>query len=663
MTNFAQFHFAAPVWLGLGLLALGLLVWLHRHAAAARRRQLAQIVAPHAIAELTRSHSPARRSLKEFLLLAAVGLMALALARPQWGEPDVRGQPFVEDVVFVLDCSRSMLATDVPPDRLARSKNSIMNFVRHQGRGRVGLVAFAGGTFLQCPLTFDYAAFEESLMSLDTRAIPVGGTDIGLALQEAARALDKKSKHKLIVLLTDGEDLEKRGVKEAAALAREGVTIFAIGVGTPAGTELRAAGPNGKMDFVRDEKGMVVRSRLDESTLQAIAKATGGAYYPLGRLGEGLAKMRQHLETTGGGVARTQGRGVDRYYVPLALALLLLVVESLIGTRRRNASENSPQHPKAGAVAATLLALGMVFSANAAATNETMDAVSTSPPAPTPVTARDCYNAGTKKFAAGKLDEAEALLQNALDRQDEALQPVTLYNVGHVRFAQGVAELKKAPAQKSVQPRCDQAVNTGADAIDSIVAALASDNMQTLVAAYQRGRGAKRNLNDAFAAIRLALEAHGRTLEKWRRALQDFRGSAELGLPGTNATHNAEVVEQAIAKLVDADRKNQMCAMNVGNTAAKLDALMKQLKGKIPKGQLGSAPGDEEDGDEPNFITVEQSRGLREAGAIEGKEKEFSLSPEEVGRLLNDFMPPNRRLSMSQQESKTKPKDSKRSDW
>src|SRR5208283_1974393 len=192
-----------------------------------------------------------------------------------------------EDVVFVLDCSRSMLATDVMPSRLQRAKFSILEFVRRQSHGRVGLVAFAGSAFIQCPLTFDYDAFEETLLSVDDNTIPIPGTDIGRALNEAYRAMDQASRRKMIVLVTDGEDLEKSGVAAAKNLAANGVVVFTIGVGTSAGKEIQFANAAGQMQLVRDAGGQIVRSRLDETTLREIAEATGGSYYPLGVLGDG----------------------------------------------------------------------------------------------------------------------------------------------------------------------------------------------------------------------------------------------------------------------------------------------------------------------------------------------------------------------------------------
>ena len=336
MMDFSHPHFETPAWLWLAVAAPVLLAWLQRRAAVKRRQQLAQIASPRFVEELTASHSPARRRFKNFLLLLAFVGAGLALARPQWGELKSTGQFLGEDVVFVLDGSYSMLSTDVRPSRLQRAKLAIADFVRAHGRGRVGLVVFAGSAFLQCPLTLDYDAFEDALTAVDEKTIPIHGTDIGRALQEANHAMEKASRRKLVVLLTDGEDLEQGGVATAKNLGTNGVVVFAVGVGSPAGSEIQMLNPAGQLELVRDAKGKPVRSRLDEKTLTAIAAATGGSYYPLGPLGEGLAKVRAAVETLdrAAELKHSQSRGIDRYYWPLAAALALLVGESLIGTRR-----------------------------------------------------------------------------------------------------------------------------------------------------------------------------------------------------------------------------------------------------------------------------------------------------------------------------------------
>jgi Ca-activated chloride channel family protein len=330
-------HFAEPGWLWLAVLAPWGLVLLQRYAAWARQRQLGLFAAPELLPELLRSHSPGRRILKQVLLVLAVAGMGIALARPQWGETTEVSTTLGEDILFMVDCSRSMLATDVAPNRLTRAKYAILDFVQKHGRGRIGLIAFSGQAFLQCPLTFDYDAFREALLSLDDKTIPVPGTDIGRALDEGFRAMEKNERRKIMILVTDGEDLEKSGVTTAKALAEKGVVVYTIGVGTAAGSQIQIVNEQGKQDLLRDREGNVVQSHLDDATLTAIAEATHGTYQPLGALGEGFNRVRQLVETSTNAADYSKARklGVDRYYFPVAAVIILIVAESLIGTRRK----------------------------------------------------------------------------------------------------------------------------------------------------------------------------------------------------------------------------------------------------------------------------------------------------------------------------------------
>lgn len=336
--NPADFHFVEPRWLWLAAVAPVLLALLHRHAAKARSEQLARMASQQFINELTASHSPAQRRFKNGLLLLTIALAGLALARPQWGSVETSQAWLGEDVVFALDCSLSMTATDVLPSRLQRARFAILDFVQRESHGRVGLVAFAGSAFIQCPLTFDTDAFEESLLATDAKTMPIPGTDIGRALNEAYRAMDKGNRRKLIVLVTDGEDLEKTGIAAAKRLATNGVVVFTIGVGTPAGREIQTVNAAGQRELLRDAKGGIVRSRLDEPTLREIAQSTGGSFFPLGPAGEGLLKVRpaMHALEIAGAARKPAQNGVDRFYFPLAAMVALLVIEPLIGTRRRH---------------------------------------------------------------------------------------------------------------------------------------------------------------------------------------------------------------------------------------------------------------------------------------------------------------------------------------
>ena len=263
-----------------------------------------------------------------------------------------------------------------------------------------------------------------------------------------------------------------------------------------------------------------------------------------------------------------------------------------------------------------------------------------------PVTSRDFFNSGTRKLLEGKLRDAEASLQTALARQDEGIQPPTLYNLGHVRFAQGVEELKKSLAAGPTASRARAANQRGDQAIHLAADALAGKDVQKMVAAYLNGRGARRELRAANEAVRKALEIHGAALRKWQRSLGDFQSAAELKPGDTNAQHNAEIVERAIAKLIDSIREMQQAAMGMGERSQELGEQLKQLKGQIPAPLMppGAAGEDEEEG-----RPWQPKEGEQEGPSKDGEE--ISLSPEEAGWLLEGFrLDGERRLPMGQGE-------------
>jgi len=263
-----------------------------------------------------------------------------------------------------------------------------------------------------------------------------------------------------------------------------------------------------------------------------------------------------------------------------------------------------------------------------------------------PVTSRDFFNAGTRRLHEGKLRDAEASLQAALAKQDERVQPASLYNLGHVRFAQGVEELKKSLAAGPTASRARTANQRGDRAIQQAGDALAGGDVQKMVAAYLNGRGARRELRAANDAVRKALELHGAALRRWQRALGDFQSAAELKPADTNAQHNAEIVERAIAKLIDSIREMQQAAMGMGERSQELGEQLQQLKGQIPAPLMppGAAGEDEEEG-----RPWQPKEGDQEGPSKDGEE--VSLSPEEAGWLLEGFrLDGERRLPMGQGE-------------
>jgi Ca-activated chloride channel family protein len=328
--------FAEPFWLWITTCALLLFAGLLWFSAHQRQKQLAAFADPGLLQRLTASHSPTLRIVKNSLLAAAILAAGIALARPQWGVVEEELKRQGEDVVFVLDISKSMLARDEKPSRLERAKLAILDFVHRQKGGRVGFVVFAGAAFPRVPLTLDYDAFEENLREVSPEDIYVPGSDIARALLAGKNAFDKTEKRRVIILLSDGEDLEQNGVKMAEELGKDGVVIFTVGVGSAAGAGIIAPDLTGQVREIRDDAGNVVVTKLDEKTLRAIAESTSGKYLRLETIGGAMGEIYRFLHTDAakGGIGASRRRGVDRYEWPLAICILLLVVESVLATRR-----------------------------------------------------------------------------------------------------------------------------------------------------------------------------------------------------------------------------------------------------------------------------------------------------------------------------------------
>ncbi len=282
-------------------------------------------------------------------------------------------------------------------------------------------------------------------------------------------------------------------------------------------------------------------------------------------------------------------------------------------------------------------------------------------PAPaTPRTPREFFNAGTRQLEDGKLKQAEALLEAALAAQRESVQPPALYNLGHVRFAQGAEELQKGPAAKPAAGRA----RAGAQAADAVIqsadAALASREVRQLVASYLQGRGARRELRAAAKIVRQALETHRAALQRWQRASGDFKSSLELR-SSEDARQNAEIVDRNIARLVDSIRELQAAASALAEKEQELGEKMKEMRGNIPDQDMPPGAAGEEDEEEQ-----EQPNGP-EPGMEEGRRRsegeEMTLSPEEAGWLLESYkLDSDRRLPMGEPEA-GKPRSPDRPTW
>lgn len=218
-----------------------------------------------------------RHQTKSVFIFIAVIFLFLALTQPRWGYHWEDLHQKGVDVIVALDVSDSMLAEDIKPNRLERAKRKISDLLDRMEGDRIGLVAFAGTSFVQCPLTLDYSAARIFLSAIDTQLIPVQGTAIGNAITTSTKAFrtqDKKSK--ALILITDGEDQTGQALSAAKAAKKQGVKIYTIGIGGEIGAPLPNPSANG--GFRKNQQGEVILSKLDETTLQKIALETGGSY-------------------------------------------------------------------------------------------------------------------------------------------------------------------------------------------------------------------------------------------------------------------------------------------------------------------------------------------------------------------------------------------------
>ena len=429
-----RFSFAQPLWLWL-LVLLPFLAVLFLSSERKRAQALGRLIAARLQARLAGSVSVAKRRVAFALLLLGLSLCVVALARPRWGFSFEQVMGRGRDIIIAVDTSRSMLAQDLEPSRLARAKFAAQDLLSNLDGDRVGLIAFAGSAFLQAPLTPDYDAVRDSLEELDAEIIPQGGTNLSAAIAAADEAFGKgESTHRALILFTDGEDLQEDAI-EAAKKHKDTFRIFTIGLGTPGGAPLIVPSRRGN-EMVRDEQGNVVTSRLDEKRLREVAEAGGGFYI---HLQNGPAEMRQLFRdglsnmTEKDTDQRMNKIAIERYQWPLSLGLACIAASVLLGERRRALVR---------AAAAVMIAiLPAAARAEGDAELQKLEAERNNRPG---VSQLD-YNVGCAAFKSGDYDKAAASFSNALGTGDAALKSKAAYNLANTLARRGAAEKEKEP--------------------------------------------------------------------------------------------------------------------------------------------------------------------------------------------------------------------------
>jgi Ca-activated chloride channel family protein len=435
--KFARVELLLLIWI-IPLLVLAYLYgWRKRRKilnAFARKRTLVNII-PTAMAS--------RRKISAVLVLSAAVFAVIALSGPQYGFQWQEIERQGIDIIIALDCSRSMLATDIAPTRLDRAKREIYDLLTMLRGDRVGLVAFSGTAFLQCPLTIDYPAFYLFLEVLTPDYLPVGGSDMAAALQNAQQAFDPQSSaDKAVILITDGEHTGEGDPMEAAQGAQKaGIKLFTIGVGSGDGVPV----PANKGGFKKDAAGQIILSRLDESLLTRMALSTGGSYVRsvAGDMDLEAIYLKQ-IRSGMDAVTVESGRKqiwADRYQWPLALAVVLLLLAQWIPPVKRP-------------LVLLLLTAGLLATHSAAeagalqkgydayqqeaydkALKQFIDGQLQDPDNPSVL-----YNIGNAYYKTGKFDAAKEHYLQALPKAPPELKHSLLYNLGNTAFRQGALE-------------------------------------------------------------------------------------------------------------------------------------------------------------------------------------------------------------------------------
>jgi len=334
--HLADSQFLHLLWV-LPLLA-GFYVWSFRQ----RRKALLRFADASLVAQLIQGVGRGKQKLKVVVFLLFLLFAVLAVARPQWGTKLETVRRAGVDIMVVLDTSLSMETQDVVPGRLEKAKHVIRTLIDALEGDRVGLVVFAGTSLVNCPLTIDQNAVKLFLDVVDTQAIPRPGTNIGEAIRRGILGFETRDRrHKVMILVTDGESLEGDPQTAAEEAKQAGIAIYSIGIGTAAGEPIPLRDERGNVTgYKKDEAGGVVVSRLDEAALRQISSTTGGQYYrstpaeeEVDKIVQAVAGMdKKEFESK---VYRTY---VDRFQIPLGVALFFIFVESLISDAKPRGS-------------------------------------------------------------------------------------------------------------------------------------------------------------------------------------------------------------------------------------------------------------------------------------------------------------------------------------
>lgn len=532
--------FAQPNWFW-GLLLLIPMIGLRTWSQIKGRDRMTGLVSPRLMGILVNGRGQSQKWTVFVLQSAAIALTFAALARPQLGFDEIEAESEGRNLIIAIDTSRSMLATDLRPDRLERAKLAATDIIRSLPEDRIGLIAFAGRPFLQAPLTVDHEAIIEAIDQMDTDIIPRGGTNIAAATQLALDTFEEaKLEQSALVLFSDGEALEGTDqVERVQEMAQKaGMSIIAVGVGTQSGAIIPELDNRGKPipgQFVMDEDGQVVRTRLDPAALQMLASG-GGVYVHLGgqvSLSRVVEQIQKEIATS-----RAEGdsrlRPIERFMWPLSTALAFLILTHLVPVLWiRSTSQNQRSIATLSRPAASqliLLALFMVQIPNSGLSDG------------------DPLFGGHEAFRKGDYERAIETYENALSER------VSSKEASLLQLALGAAAFRNGDFEKASEAYGQALVGSRVQHREHAHYNLGNTLFRQGESALQSMQG---NDPDKPAPSLPSNEIIDSTLQQWESALEHFESALALNEENQKAAHNIEVVKRKIEELKKQQKQEQ----------------------------------------------------------------------------------------------------------
>ena len=408
-----MFRFEDPIYL-YALVLIPVLALIRWWMMLRQRKRLRRFGDPQLVRQLMPDVSRFRPLVKFGLLLTALALLIVMLARPQMGTKISHEKRTGIETIIALDISNSMLAEDVSPSRLDRAKMMVENLVDHFTNDKIGLIVFAGEAYVQLPITSDFVSAKMFLSSIEPGLIETQGTDIAAAVNMATHSFtQEEGVGKAVIVITDGEDHEG-GALEAAQEAKEkGMRVYVLGIGSAKGSPIPIPGTS---DYMKDNSGETVMSALNEDMCKQVAEAGGGAYIHVENNSNAQEQLNRELDKLAKKeISSTVYSDFDEQFQAVGiLVLLLLIAEICILEIKNPHLRNIHLFNRKKTVTLLLLLMSV------AATHAQSD--------------RDYVRRGNQQFRAGKFAEAEVDYRKAIERN--AKNPQALYNLGNALLAQ-----------------------------------------------------------------------------------------------------------------------------------------------------------------------------------------------------------------------------------